>query len=128
MKLLKTRPDVPHVPRPAHAPDVPVHVTLRATREASFLREETVRERVERAFARAQRDDFRILAFSVQRDHIHLVLEATGDRSLRSSVHGLTIRVARAINKALGRTGRVWADRYHRRDLPRGRSERSRRG
>jgi hypothetical protein len=32
-------------------------------------------------------------------------------------VRGLTIRVARAVNRALGRKGSVWNDRYHARAL-----------
>lgn len=96
-----------------------MHVTLRARPEAAFLRTEVVRARVEAALARAQRNGFQVLAFSVQRDHVHLVVEAGPMRALRSSLQGLTIRLARAVNKALGRTGRVWGDRYHRRDLAR---------
>lgn len=115
----KTRPDVWHVARPAHDPDVPVHVTLRARPEAAFLRAEVVRARIEAALAGAQRDGFQVLAFSVQRDHVHLVVEAGPARPLRSSLQGLTIRVARAVNRALRRKGRVWGDRYHRRDLAR---------
>ena len=106
-----------HVTRPAHAPDVPVHVTLRARRDVAFLRSEVVLARVKAAFARGQREDFRIVAFSVQREHVHLVLEAEGTASLSSGLQGLTTRLARAINRGLGRTGRVWGDRYHRRDL-----------
>lgn len=117
----KSRPDVAHVARPAHDPDVPVHVTMRATREVAVLRSQVVFARIERALARAQRqrDDFRILAFSVQEDHVHLVVEADGARALRAGLQGLAIRVARAVNAALRRRGRVWGDRYHRRDLTR---------
>lgn len=111
------RPDVPHVSRPGHAPGVPVHVTLRARREVAFLRSEVVLARVKAAFARGQREEFRIVAFSVQRDHVHLVLEAGGTPDLRRGLQGLTTRLARAINRGIGRRGRVWADRYHRRDL-----------
>jgi hypothetical protein len=32
-------------------------------------------------------------------------------------VRGLAIRLARAVNRVLGRRGRVWADRYHARAL-----------
>ena len=111
------RPSVPHVPRPAHAPGMPVHVTLRARREVAFLRSEVVLGEVKGAFSRGQREDFRIVAFSVQRDHVHLVLESEGSERLRRGLQGLTTRLARAINRALRRRGRVWADRYHRRDL-----------
>jgi len=40
------------------------------------------------------------------------------DAELRRGVQGLTIRVAKAVNRALGRRGKVWDDRYHARALP----------
>ena len=94
-----------------------MHVTLRARREASFLRAETVFAAVRRAFGRAQREDFGIVHFSVQGNHVHLLVEAKDRAALGSGMQGLTTRLARAINGALRRSGRVWADRYHRRDL-----------
>jgi len=63
------------------------------------------------------RDEFRILHFSVQGDHIHLMVEATDKASLSTGARGLSIRIARAFNKAAGRTGAVWGDRYHARAL-----------
>jgi hypothetical protein len=55
--------------------------------------------------------------FSVQSDHLHLIVEAGDGGALSSGVRGLAIRLARAINRALRRCGRVWADRYHARAL-----------
>ena len=95
----------------------PVHVTLRARREASFLRAETVFLAVRMAFTRAQRADFGIVHFSVQESHVHLIVEAKDRAALVSGMQGLTTRLARAINAALRRRGRVWGDRYHRHDL-----------
>ena len=60
---------------------------------------------------------FRICHFSVQGNHIHLLVEATDRQALSRGVQGLAIRMARAVNRTLRRRGRVWADRYHRRDL-----------
>ena len=108
---------VAHRPRQAHEAGHPVHVTLRAGHEAAFLREEVVFRRVRQALAAASRQTFRVVHFSVQRDHVHLLVEAEDGAALRSGVQGLAIRVARAVNRALGRRGRVWSGRYHRRDL-----------
>jgi hypothetical protein len=69
------------------------------------------------AFGRASNDRFRVLHFSVQTDHVHLLLEGDGHVELRRGIQGLAIRVAKAINRALGRRGKVWADRYHARAL-----------
>ena len=58
-----------------------------------------------------------MLQFSVQDDHVHLIVEADDTQALRRGLRGLAIRVARAVNRALGRRGAVWGDRYHARAL-----------
>jgi hypothetical protein len=51
--------------------------------------------------------------FSVQRDHIHLLVEASSASALSSGMHGLAVRVARRLNRTLERRGSLWADRWH---------------
>jgi REP element-mobilizing transposase RayT len=77
------------------------------------LRAERVFVAVRAALAAASSGRFRVLQFSVQRDHLHLLLEADGPTRFARGVQGLAIRVARAVNRILGRRGAVWADRYH---------------
>ena len=60
---------------------------------------------------------FRVVEFSIQRDHVHLIVEASDGDVLARGTRGLVIRLARAINRALGVRGPVWGDRYHARDL-----------
>ena len=60
---------------------------------------------------------FRILEFSVQHDHLHLLVEADDRERLSRGLQGLAIRVACAVNRALGRRGAVWGDRFHWRAL-----------
>jgi putative transposase len=60
---------------------------------------------------------FRIVQFSVQNDHLHLLVEASDKAGLSSGAQGLSIRIARQLNRHLGRTGSVWNDRYHTRAL-----------
>jgi hypothetical protein len=55
--------------------------------------------------------------YSVQGNHIHLIVEADDARALASGVQGFEIRVARGINALARRRGRVFADRYHARAL-----------
>ena len=54
--------------------------------------------------------------YSVQRDHLHLLVEAAGD-ALSRGMRGFTTRTAKRLNRSGGTTGRVWSDRYHRHDL-----------
>jgi REP element-mobilizing transposase RayT len=96
----------------------PVHVTLRA--RISPLRSQFVFPTVRLALLRAARrspERFRILQFSVQSDHIHLLVEAHDKRALSSGMRGVAIRIARYVNDLLGRRGPLWADRWHGRAL-----------
>jgi hypothetical protein len=67
--------------------------------------------------AGGHRDFFRVIEFSVQSNHIHLIVEAEGAPGLTSGMLGLEVRLARRLNRALERRGRFFADRYHARTL-----------
>jgi REP element-mobilizing transposase RayT len=112
------RPNTPHHARPLHRAAEPVHVTLRA--RIAPLRSQFVFPTVRLAIARAARRDperFRVVHFAVQRDHVHLIVEATDARALSSGVRSVAIRIARYVNELLLRRGRFWADRWHGRAL-----------
>jgi REP element-mobilizing transposase RayT len=111
------RPAVPHRARPLHVAAHPVHVTLRAGAGLRCLRASRVFPVIRRGLRASSRAEFRVIEYSVQADHIHLLAEATHARALSSGVRGLAIRLARAVNKALGRCGGVWDGRYHARAL-----------
>jgi hypothetical protein len=63
-------------------------------------------------------DRFRVIHFSIQQDHGHFIVEGDEARRARGGMHGLAIRLALAVNRALGRRkGKVVGDRYHVRPL-----------
>ncbi len=111
------RQSVPHRARPPHAASHPLHVTLRVVSGVPSLRGLDVFPSIQVALGHAQRDDFRVAEFSVQDDHVHLLVEASSGAALASGARGLQIRLARAINRATARRGRVMGDRYHVRAL-----------
>jgi hypothetical protein len=59
------------------------------------------------------REGFRICHFSIQGNHIHLIVEAESAQALARGVQGFKIRVARRLNRCIQRSGAVFADRYH---------------
>ncbi|HEV8549964.1 MAG TPA: transposase, partial [Polyangiaceae bacterium] len=84
------------------------------------LRSQHVFPSVRLALLRAARRDpeaFRVLHYSVQHDHVHLVVEARDQRALSRGMQGIAIRVARYVNDLLMRRGALWADRWHGRAL-----------
>ena len=111
------RAGVPHTARPPHQARLPVHATLRALPTLGSLRACPVFNHLEAAIGAASCAAFRIVHFSVQRDHVHLLVEAHDRTALLRGLRGFAIRAARAVNRALDRRGRVWADRYHARAL-----------
>ncbi|HEY3353632.1 MAG TPA: transposase [Polyangia bacterium] len=111
------RARVPHVRRPPHVGRHPVHATFRASAEVGSLREGATFNALEAAIRAAQRPDFRIVHFSIQGDHLHLIVEASDRAALVRGRRGFAIRSAKAVNRAVDHRGRVWADRYHARAL-----------
>ncbi|CAN5278605.1 hypothetical protein BH09MYX1_BH09MYX1_02920 [soil metagenome] len=73
---------------------------------------------VEHALAReAARGQLRIVHFSVQGNHLHLIVEADDASSLSRRMQGFGIRLARALNAMMKRRGKVIAERYHVREI-----------
>ncbi len=60
-----------------------------------------------------ERRGFRLVHFSVQGNHLHLVVEAPDAMRLSRGLQGLAVRIARRLNRVMGRRGKVFADRYH---------------
>jgi REP element-mobilizing transposase RayT len=94
-----------------------VHVTLRASRQAPYLRAQAPFDALRSAIRNASKDPFRVIHFSVQPDHVHLIVEASDKHALSAGMRGLAVRLARTLNSRLGRHGAVWGDRWHGRAL-----------
>jgi len=109
---------MPHAPRPLHCGRHPVHVTLRSgfrSMRSQFVFP-TVRAAIAGTSAR-RGSTFRIVHFSVQDTHVHLIVEADDTAALIAGVRGLEISIAKRINRLTFRRGTFWADRWHGRDL-----------
>jgi putative transposase len=105
----------PHRARPTHRKAHPVHVTLRAGLRS--LRTQQVARTLLAALRDSNRECFHIVHYSVQENHVHLLVEADDTKALASGVRGLMVRIARRVNRLLCRRGRFWADRWHGRAL-----------
>ncbi len=109
---------VSHAKRATLASRFPVHVTMKLERGLPSLRQRPAFSVVRQAFARATgRFGFRLVHWSVQTNHVHLLVEAEDERALSRGMQGLGVRVARSLNVLWRRAGRVLADRYHARIL-----------
>lgn len=111
-------PGLPHVSRAPFARSLPAHVTLRLRHELPSLRTVRIVREVERTFAKGcERPGFRLAHYSLQGNHAHLIVEARDAETLGRGMMAIGSRLARAVNRVAGRSGRVLADRYHARLL-----------
>ena len=105
---------VPHVRRAKLDSRHPVGITLKVHRDVCSLRGGRASQEVQRALAESRlRKDFRIVHFSILSNHLHLIVEAKSRASLSRGVQALEIRLARKLNRAMNRSGSVFADRFH---------------
>lgn len=109
---------VGHRKRGALGGTVPVLVTMKLLSDVADLRARA-RAKVVLGALRKARDRLgtRLVEYSVQHDHVHLVVEPRDTRSLSRAMQGLAVRVARNLNRTLGRRGKVFVDRFHHRPL-----------
>ena len=97
---------------------VAAHVTLKVREGLRTLRDVRIVRALEATFRRgAVRGDFRLVEYTIQDDHLHLIVEANDRRALARGMMSIATRIARAVNRVLRRTGRVLRDRYHLRVL-----------
>jgi REP element-mobilizing transposase RayT len=67
----------------------------------------------------AKREDFRIIHMSIQRNHLHLIVEADHKEALSRGMQGFSISAAKRVNATITartgvrRRGKVIEDRFH---------------
>ena len=91
-----------------------MHVVLKLAKGLPRLRAKRPYKVLRACFAKGcDRFGFRLVHYSVQGDHLHLIVEAKDRKALSSGMGGLAIRIARGLNRLWERRGKVFADRYY---------------
>jgi REP element-mobilizing transposase RayT len=111
----------PHKARPYLHARYPVHVVLRVVSAVGNLRRRRMYQALREAtLTTARRADFRIAHLSIQRTHVHLLVEANHKAALAAGMQGFQISAAKHLNAAISkdrpgprRRGPVFPDRYH---------------
>jgi REP-associated tyrosine transposase len=108
-----------HEARPNFKPYHALHVVMRVVRAVGSLRRRDMYKAIRHAsLAAARSGRFRIVHASLQRNHVHMLVEAEHKTALARGMQGFLISAAKHINAALGgdgesRRGKVFDDRYH---------------
>ncbi|HEY1818091.1 MAG TPA: transposase [Kofleriaceae bacterium] len=92
----------------------PLHVVTRVVPRIHSLRRRELYAAIRDAtITVAKHEDVRIVHLSIQRTHLHLIVEAVGQAALGRGMQSFLVSAARTINRALRQRGTVFADRYH---------------
>lgn len=99
---------VSHLARPTITAKTPVRVTLRLSPGIELPSGALA----EACAACNDPPDFRVKQFAAEGSELHLTVEARDRQALSRGMQGFSVRLARGLNRVLGRSGRVFADRY----------------
>src|SRR3569623_1530071 len=108
---------VSHDARPEEPGRFPQHVTLRIREGVRSLAREGCVKIIRAAVKDSHKSGFRIIEFNVLGNHLHLITEAQSKHALSTGIQGFAGRVALRLNPVLGRSGKLFAHRYHARYL-----------
>lgn len=110
--------DPVHVARPEHKERHPSHINMRVVAEVGRLRRRKQWQVFRRVALRAgDSDAFRVVHLSIQSNHIHLIVEGASAEAIARGMQRFASMTAKALNRLLGRKGKVFAHRYHRVDI-----------
>jgi REP element-mobilizing transposase RayT len=99
----------------AHAPQ---HVTIRMRSGLPTLRQPRFVRRFRVTLSQASaRHGFRVVHYSIQRDHVHLLVEAQDQYTIACGMKSLGARLGKLANGLFERKGKVLDGRYHLRPL-----------
>ena len=106
-----------HLSRSPLASRFPVHVTLKVDPDLPSLRQKRAFAALRRAFVAGckgtvELGGFRLVHFSVQHNHVHLLVEGKNREHLSRGLQGLQVRMAKGLNRVWGRKGKVFPERY----------------
>lgn len=101
-----------HAKRPVFHTRRALHITLRVERSIGSLRKRLCYAAIQSAALTVlPHEDCRIIALSIQRTHLHLIVEAETSEALSAGMKAFQISAAKQLNAAVSRAGSWWVRR-----------------
>lgn len=106
-----------HIARDEIKRSTPLHLTIKIERTKAGLRNKSILKILHRAIKKARMAGLSINHYTLEFDHIHLLVEASDKLSTSKGMQSFGITLSKGINKLKGLKGRVFKTRYHYRKL-----------
>ena len=92
----------------------PLHITIKLVKGLPSLRRNAEHGVVRGALADSKdAKGIRIVHFAIQRDHLHLIVEAPDRNAVTRGMQSLLVRLTKRLNKLWNRSGAILRERYH---------------
>jgi REP element-mobilizing transposase RayT len=106
-------PGVAHSKRERVTRHTPLHINFKLDLEKGSLRNKTALKFLAQAIAKARAKKLGIVHFSLQHNHVHLIVESPDNATLTSGLRALIISLVMRLNHHWKKNGQRLKQRYH---------------
>jgi len=106
-----------HIERPRFSRPRSFHLTIKVKSNKADIQNKKILKALHHAIKRARLKDLKVVHYTLEYNHIHLLVEAGCNRRLHSGMQAFGISLAKAINRIKAAKGTVYKHRYHYRQI-----------
>ncbi|MGZ3787517.1 MAG: transposase [Bacteriovorax sp.] len=106
-----------HTRRPLLKKPSSLHLTVKIKKNKSDLKNKSVLSLLRRAIMNARRQGLKVIHYSLEYDHVHLLIEAEDNHILGKGMQAFGVTLSKAINRMRNHKGGVYKHRYHFRQI-----------
>jgi len=109
----KTDAGIRHTARPELERPSSLHLTVKIEKEKANLKNKFILKILKKAILNARRFNLKIIHYSLEFDHVHLLIEAENNIILGKGMQSFGVTFSKAINRHRNVSGQVYKHRYH---------------
>lgn len=102
-----------HTSRPVISKPASLHLTIKVKRNKADIKNKAVLAILKKAILNARLKGLKVIHYSLEFDHVHLLIEADNNKILGKGMQAFGVTLAKAINKLWRLGGGVYKHRYH---------------
>jgi REP element-mobilizing transposase RayT len=106
-------PGIRHTKRPLITKPTSLHLTVKILRTKANLKNKMVLTILKRSIMNARKMGLRVIHFTLEYDHVHLLIEADNNFILGKGMQAFGVTFSKAINRMRKIKGGVYKHRYH---------------
>lgn len=106
-----------HIAREIIKKKTALHLTIKVRANKADIKSKVVLKALHHAIKRARLKNLKIIHYTLEYNHVHLLVEASGNQVLHAGMQALGISLSKAINRIKYCSGGVYKHRYHLRKI-----------